>query len=51
MLRLWICLPAAPLLAGACNDQPPLLAPDSTVIPSSVVAGSVLVVNGSEAWV
>ncbi len=81
MLRWWLLLLAAPVLAGACNDQPPLLAPDtavlegvslrlsvslsrglsdallvelwapdSTVIPSSVVADSVLVVNGSETW-
>jgi hypothetical protein len=81
MLRRWILLLAAPVLAGACNDQPPLLAPDtavlegvslhlsvnlsrglsdalvvrlaapdSIVIPSSVVADSVLVVNGSETW-
>jgi len=81
MLRPWILLVSAPLLAGACNDQPPLLAPettvlegvnlhlsvslfrglsdelvvrlaapDSTVIPSSVLADSVLVVNGHETW-
>ena len=32
MLRPWMFLLAAPLLASACNDQPPLLAPDTTVL-------------------
>ena len=31
-MRPWMFLLAAPLLAGACNDQPPLLAPDTTVL-------------------